>query len=266
MKKILLITLILILTLTFFTGCSKNNSDENTIKIGVSPVPHSEIIKFIKEDLEKDGVEIEIVEFTDYLTPNKALDDGDIDANFFQHEPYMNDFVEKENLNIISLGPVHIEPMGLFSTKYDDINKLEDGSTIAIPNDATNGGRALLLLEKHNLIKLNKEAGLLATENDIIENPKNLKIEALEAAQLPRVLDDLDGAIINGNYALEADLVPTEDALIIEEKDSPFANIIAIRKGEDKEEKFNILMKHLQSDKVKKFIEENYEGALIPGF
>lgn len=216
--------------------------------------------------MEKDGVEVEIVEFTDYIIPNKALDDKDIDANFFQHEPYMNDFREKEDLDIVSLGAVHIEPMGLFSTKHDNINDLKDGSTIAIPNDATNGGRALLLLEQNGLIKLDDKAGLLATENDIVENPKNLEIEALEAAQLPRVLNDLDGAIINGNYALEADLVPTEDALILEEKDSPFANIIAIRKGEENEEKFKILMKHIQSDKVKKFIEDNYEGTLIPAF
>ncbi len=265
MKKISLIFLTLILTFALFTGCGKEENS-NKIKIGVSPVPHSEIIEFIKDDLEKDGVEVEIVEFTDYLIPNKALDDKDIDANFFQHEPYMNDFREKENLDIVSLGAVHIEPMGLFSTKYDNINDLKDGSTIAIPNDATNGGRALLLLEKNGLIKLDDKAGLLTTENDIVENPKNLKIEALEAAQLPRVLNDLDGAVINGNYALEADLVPTEDALILEEKDSPFANIIAIRKGEENEEKFKILMKHIQSDKVKKFIEDNYEGALIPAF
>ena len=265
MKKISLIFLTLILTFTLFTGCGKEENS-NKIKIGVSPVPHSEIIEFIKDDLEKDGVEVEIVEFTDYIIPNKALDDKDIDANFFQHEPYMNDFREKENLDIVSLGAVHIEPMGLFSTKHDNINDLKDGSTIAIPNDATNGGRALLLLEQNGLIKLDDKAGLLATENDIVENPKNLEIEALEAAQLPRVLNDLDGAIINGNYALEADLVPTEDALILEEKDSPFANIIAIRKGEENEEKFKILMKHIQSDKVKKFIEDNYEGTLIPAF
>lgn len=266
MKKVLLTTLIIVLTLVLLTGCGKKENNENTIKIGVSPVPHSEIIKFIQSDLEKDGVKIEIVEFTDYLTPNKALDEGDIDANFFQHKPYMDDCVEKENLDIVSLGPVHIEPMGLFSSKYDNIEDLEDGSTIAIPNDATNGGRALLLLEKYGIIELNNEAGLLATENDIIKNPKNLKFEALEAAQLPRILNDVDGAIINGNYALEAGLVPTKDALIIEEKDSPFANIIAVRKGEENQDKFKILMKHLQSDKVKKFIEENYKGAIIPAF
>lgn len=266
MKKILLITLTILLTFTLFTGCGQKENSDDIIKIGVSPVPHSEIIEFIQDDLEKDGVKIEIVEFTDYLTPNKALDEGDIDANFFQHKPYMDDCVEKDKLDIVSLGNVHIEPMGFFSSKYDNIDDLKDGSTIAIPNDATNGGRALLLLEKFDLIKLDKKVGLLATENDIVENPKNLKFEALEAASLPRVLNDVDGAIINGNYALEADLVPTKDALIIEEKDSPFANIVAVRKGEENEEKFEILMKHLQSDKVKKFIEENYEGALIPAF
>jgi D-methionine transport system substrate-binding protein len=156
--------------------------------------------------------------------------------------------------------------MGLYSTKFETIDELEDGSEIAFPNDPTNGGRALLLLEKYGLIKLDSNAGILATENDIIENPKNLKFTALEAAYLPRVLNEVDGAIINGNYALEASLVPTEDSLILEEKDSPYANIIAIRAGEEKEDKYIKLMKVLQSEKVKKFIEENYGGGVIPAF
>src|SRR5690606_17289280 len=183
-----------------------------------------------------------------------------------QHYPYMNNFREEKKIDIVSIGGVHIEPMGLYSTKFGDIDELEDGSEIAFPNDPTNGGRALLLLEKYGLIKLDPDAGILATENDIVENPKNLKFTALEAAYLPRVLNEVDAAVINGNYALEASLVPTEDDLILEDKDSPYDNIIAVRTGEEKEEKFIKLMEALQSDKVRKFIEENYEGGVIPAF
>ena len=192
--------------------------------------------------------------------------EGELDANFFQHEPYMNTFKEENNIDIVSIGGVHIEPMGLYSNKHDSIDDLPDGCEIAIPNDPTNGGRALLLLEKYDLIKLDEEAGILATENDIVENPKNIKIVPLEAAQLPRVLDDVDGAIINGNYALEAGLVPTKDSLILEDKDSPYANIVAVRAGEENEEKFKKLMEALRSDKMRKFIEETYEGGVIPAF
>lgn len=266
MKKLALITLTIVLVLTSLVGCSKNNGSDNVIRIGVSPRPHRELIEFIEEDLKEEGVELEIIEFNDYVKPNLALAEKELDANFFQHEPYMNNFKEEKNIDIMSIGGVHIEPMGLYSTKFETIDELEDGSEIAFPNDPTNGGRALLLLEKYGLIKLNPEAGISATENDIIENPKNLKLRALEAAYLPRVLNEVDGAIINGNYALEAELVPTEDSLILEEKDSPYPNIIAIRAGEEKEEKYVKLMKILQSEKVRKFIEENYKGGVIPAF
>ncbi|NLJ97951.1 MAG: MetQ/NlpA family ABC transporter substrate-binding protein [Tissierellia bacterium] len=266
MKKFALITLSVILVLATFVGCGKAGDAEDVIKIGVSPRPHRELVELIEEDLEKEGVKLEIIEFDDYVKPNLALADGEIDANFFQHEPYMNDFKEEKNIDIISLGGVHIEPMGLYSSKIESIDELEDGSEIAIPNDTTNGSRALLLLEKEGLIKLDPAVGILATENDIVENPKNLKFEALEAAYLPRVLDEVDGAVINGNYALEADLVPTEDSILLEEKDSPYANIIAVRAGEENEDKLVKLIKVLQSDKVKKFIEDNYEGGVIPAF
>ena len=202
-------------------GCSKEKDDQNTIRIGVSPKPHKEIIELIQEDLEKEGINIEIVEFTDYIKPNLALAEGELDANFFQHEPYMNKFREEKNIDIVSIGGVHIEPMGLYSSKYKTIDELKDGSEIAIPNDVTNGGRALLLLEKYGLISLKDDVGILATEKDIEENPKNLKFTPLEAASLPRILGDVDGAIINGNFALEAGLIPTEDSLILEDKDSP---------------------------------------------
>jgi D-methionine transport system substrate-binding protein len=266
LKKIVLFILITILSFSFLTGCGKGKNDENLIRIGVSPEPHKKIVELVKDDLEKEGIKVEIIEFTDYIKPNLALSEGELDASFFQHEPYMNSFKEEKNIDIVSIGGVHIEPMGLYSSKYKSIDEIKDGSEIAIPNDATNGGRALLLLEEHGIIKLKDGVDILATENDIVENPKNLKFRPLEAAILPRVLNDVDGAIINGNYALEANLVPTKDAILLEDKDSPYANIIAIRGGEENQERFKKLMKALQSDKVKKFIEENYKGGVIPAF
>jgi D-methionine transport system substrate-binding protein len=224
------------------------------------------LIELIEEDLEKEGIKLEIIEFDDYVKPNLALAEKQLDANFFQHEPYMNNFREEKNIDIVSIGGVHIEPMGLYSSKLKNIEDLEDGSEIAIPNDTTNEFRALLLFEKYGLIELDPDAGILATKNDIIHNPKNLKFRELEASTLPRILDDVDGAIINGNYALEAGLIPTEDSLILEEKDSPYANIVAIRKGEENQKRFIELMKALQSDKVRKFIEEEYNGGVIPAF
>lgn len=266
MKKFALSVLIIVLGFAILVGCSNNKNDQNLIRIGVSPMPHKDIIEFVKEDLEKEGIKLEIKEFTDYIKPNLALAEGELDANFFQHEPYMNQFKEEKNIDIVSIGGVHIEPMGLYSSKFQSIEELEDGSEIAIPNDVTNGGRALLLLEKYGLIKLDNNAGILATKEDIVENPKNLKIKELEASALPRILNDVDGAIINGNYVLEAGLIPTKDSILLEEKDSPYANIIAIRKGEENQDRFVKLMKVLQSEKVKKYIEENYNGGVIPAF
>lgn len=265
MKKFTLIGLIAILALTF-VGCGQNESNNNVIRIGVSPEPHGRIVELVKDDLEKEGITLEIEEFTDYVAPNLALADGDLDANFFQHEPYLNNFNEERGTNLVSIGGVHIEPMGLYSSKYKSIDEIEDGAEIAIPNDGTNGGRALLLLAEAGIITLDENAGILATEKDIVDNPKNLKFTPLEAAQLPRIVDSVDGAIINGNYALEAGLVPTKDAILLEGKDSPYANIVAVRAGEENEEKFKKLMEALQSDEVKQFIEENYEGGVVPAF
>ena len=253
-KKNLLLVLLLLVGLI---GNQALISASTTLKVGASPTPHAAILEEIKPLLAKEGIDLKIIEFQDYVQPNLALAEGELDANFFQHEPYMKEFASENNIDIVSLGKVHIETFGLYSTNCKSIDELKDNSVIAIPNDPTNGGRALLLLEKNGLIKLKGDAGLLATENDIIENPKDLKFTPLEAAQLPRVLKDVDGAVINGNYALEAGLVPAKDALIIEDKDSPYANIIAIRKGEEKKEKYQKLLKALQSEKVKEFIEEN---------
>ena len=266
MRKLLSVLSIAALSLALLAGCSPKESGDNKIKIGVSPNPHSQLVSLVIEDLKADGVEVEIVEFTDYVQPNLALESGDLDANFFQHGPYFEDFIEKEDLDLVSLGNVHVEPMALYSDTFKSIDDLADGAQIGIPNDTVNGGRALLLLQSNGLITLKDGVGLEATENDIKDNPKNLKIVALEAAALPSTLQDLDGAVINGNYALDAGLNPLKDGLIIEGGDSPYANLIAVRNGDETQDKFVKLLKALQSDKVREYIEETYEGGVAPAF
>lgn len=266
MKKILSILIILSLSLSLLAGCSQKPSEDNEIVIGVSPEPHSKLVSLVVDDLEKEGIKVKLVEFTDYVQPNLALNDGELDANFFQHLPYLEDFIVKQNVKLTSLGNVHVEPMALYSSKYESIDEIPNGAEIIIPNDTVNGGRALILLENNGLITLKEGVGLEATEKDIDDNPKELKITALEAAGLPRVLDDVDGAIINGNYALEAGLNPVNNGLVVEGKDSPYANIVAVREGEETQEKFVKLLEALQSEEVKKYIEENYNGGVVPAF
>lgn len=266
MKKILTLFLIVSITGLFLVGCGQGPSPDNKIIIGVSPEPHAGLVKHIVEDLGQEGIEVELKEFTDYVMPNNAVNDEEIDANFFQHEPYLIEFNEANGMDLVSIGGVHIEPMALYSMDYTSIDDFPKGARIAIPNDTSNGGRALLLLEAQGIIKLADGVGLTVTENDIVENPKELVFTALEAAALPRILGDVDGAVINGNYALEADLNPVEDGLIIEGEDSPYANIVAVKKGQENEDKFIKLMEALQSDSVKDYIKENYEGALVPAF
>ena len=266
MKKYLSLVLVIVLSLSVLVACGEEEVDQSGIRIGVSPEPHGSLVELIVDELKEEGIEVEIVPFTDYVTPNTSLADGDIDANFFQHKPYFDDFIEKQNLDLVSIGTVHVEPMALYSNSLDSIDSLEDGSEIAIPNDSVNGGRALLLLQAQGLISLGEDSGVEASIADIEDNPKNLSFTELEAAFLPRALDDVDAAIINGNYALEAGLNPLQDGLLIEDGDSPYANLIAVRKGEEGQERFSKLLKALQSDKVKIFIEENYEGAVVPAF
>ena len=272
MKKVLSLALIVVLSLSFLVACTSDGGNETdavdsqTIKIGVTPEPHKTLVELVVDDLKEEGVEVEIVEFTDYVTPNTLLADGDLDANFFQHGPYFEDFIEKQELELVSIGTVHVEPMALYSNSIESIDDLEENAEIGIPNDSVNGGRALLLLEANGIITLDESAGIEATPKDIVDNPKNLKFSELEAAFLPRALDDVAAAVINGNYALEADLNPLTDGLIIEDGDSPYANLIAVRKGEEKEEKFAKLLKALQSDKVKTYIEDTYEGGVVPAF
>ena len=247
-------------------GGDKGTAKEVTLKIGATPVPHSEILAEIKPDLKEQGITLEVVEFNDYVQPNIALNDKELDANFFQHEPYLNDFVkEHKDVKLKNAGGVHIEPMGIYSKKIKDLKELADGATVSIPNDPTNGGRSLLLLQKAGLLKLKDGVNETATVQDIAENPKNLVIQEVEAAQLPRTLEDVDISIINTNFAMNADLNPMRDALFIEDKTSPYVNIIAVREDENRDE-IKTLVKSLQSDKVKKFIEDKYKGAIVPAF
>ena len=254
-------------------GCSgekkeaAQSSDKKVVlKVGATPVPHAEILNEIKPLLAKDGIDLQIIEFTDYVKPNLSLNDKEIDANFFQHEPYLKKFAADRKLDLVNLVAVHIEPMGVYSKKLKDIKSVPDGAKVAIPNDPTNGGRALNILAKAGLIKLKDGVGISATVGDIVENPKNLKITEAEAAMLPRTLDDVALAVINSNFAMEAKLNPTKDALFIEPKDSPYANIVAVRKGDENRKEIQALKKALTSPEVKKFIEEKYKGAVIPAF
>lgn len=241
-------------------------TEKITVKVGVSPVPHAEIMNLIKPILEAEGVNLEIQEFTDYVLPNVSLNDKKLDANFFQHLPYLEKFNAENKMDLVSVAKVHIEPMGAYSQKIKSKDEIADGATVAIPNDATNEGRALLLLQAEGLIKLKDESGLTQTPKDIVENPKSLKFQELEAASLPRVLIDVDFAIINTNYALEAKLNPTKDALFIEGDQSAYANILVTRQDNKDSEGIQKLVKALQSEEVKKFLEEKYQGAVVPAF
>lgn len=236
------------------------------LTIGVSPVPHADIVNFVAPTLKNQGIEVKVVEFSDYVQPNLSLADKELDANFFQHKPYLDEFAESRGLKLESLVAVHIEPMGVYSKSVKKVEDLAEGAKIAIPNDPTNGGRALKVLETAGLIKLKADAGILATPNDIVENPKKLSFLEIEAAQLPRALDDVAAAAINSNFALGANLNPTKDAIAIESKDSPYANIVAIRAGESNREDLQKLKAVLTSPEVKKFLEDKFQGSVVPAF
>lgn len=237
-----------------------------TLKVGASPLPHAKILEHIKPALEKEGVNLEIVEFTDYVLPNTQVDSKEIDANLFQHKPYLDNQIKERKLDLESVIAVHVEPLGAYSKTIKSADELKDGSVVAIPNDPSNAGRALTLLSKNGVIKLNDETKLEATAKDIVENPKNLEFKEVEAAMLPRMLDELDLAVINTNYALEAGLDPTKDALFIEDKDNPYANLLVARPDNKDSDAIQKLAKALTSEDVKTFIEEEYKGAVIPAF
>ena len=272
MKKLLVALLALVSLAVVAAGCGGGDKKDApaekkvTLKVGATAVPHAEILNDIKPMLAKEGVDLQIIEFSDYVKPNLALNDKELDANFFQHEPYLDTFVSERKLELISAGKVHIEPMGIYSKKIKTLNDIPNGAKIAIPNDPSNGGRALALLESAKLLKLKDGVGVKATIGDITQNEKKLQIVEIEAALLPRSMDDTDLSVINSNFAMEAKLNPVKDSLFTEPKESPYANIVAVRKGDESRPEIQKLMKALQSPEVKKFIEEKYKGAVVPAF
>jgi len=238
-----------------------------TLHIAASPVPHAEILEFIKPQLAKEGVELKVKVFTDYIQPAVQVNEKHLDGNFFLHQPYLNEFKKSHKNDIeVPIAKVHVEPFAAYSSKYKKLADLPDGATIAIPNDPSNSGRALLLLAKQGLLKLKDPKNISATQKDIIENPKKLKFKELEAATLPRVLNQVDLALINTNYAIEAKLNPVKDSLFIEDANSPYANLLVAREDNKNSPAFKKLVAALNSPEVKKFIEEKYKGAVVPAF
>ncbi|MFV9511363.1 MetQ/NlpA family ABC transporter substrate-binding protein [Tepidibacillus sp. LV47] len=278
MKKLLIVLLIAILSVSLVAcGNAKQenqgaNADQGkneaiTLVVGATAVPHAEILEKIKPTLEKEGVKLDIKVFQDYVQPNIQLSEGKLDANYFQHVPYLETFTKERNItNLVDIAKVHVEPMGIYSKKVKNLNEVQNGAKVSIPNDPSNMGRALVLLEKAGLIKLKDGVGIKGTKSDIVDNPKNLEIVPLDAAMLPRSLEDVTLSVINTNYALQAKLNPVKDSLFIEDKDSPYANVLVVRKGDENKEAIQKLVKALNSEEVRKFIEEKYNGAVVPAF
>jgi D-methionine transport system substrate-binding protein len=268
MKKIIGIVLVLTLLTAVLGGCSSKS--DKKIVVGASTTPHAQILEQVKPILAKEGYDLEIVEYVDYVQPNLALDSGDLDANYFQHQPYLDQFNKENKTDLVSVAKIHYEPFGIYPGKTATIDALPDGAQIAVPNDATNEARALLLLEAQGLIKLKDGAGLNATKNDIVENPKNIDIVEIEAAQLARSLQDVDLAVINGNYAIQGGLNVATDAIAVEDKDSiaadTYANIIAVKSGNENKAAIKALVKALQSDEIRQYINDTYDGAVVPKF
>jgi D-methionine transport system substrate-binding protein len=248
--------------LAAFTGAAQAES----ISVAATAVPHAEILEFVKPALAKQGVELKIKVFTDYVQPNVQVAEGRLDANFFQHQPYLDEFNSSRGTKLVSIAGVHVEPFGAYSSKIKTLAELPQGANVVIPNDATNGGRALLLLQKAGVITLKDDAGITATVKDITNNPKAIKVRELEAATLPRVLAQVDLALINTNYALEAGLNPSKDALVIEGSDSPYVNILVVDSKNKDAAGLQKLAKALNSAEVKAFINDKYKGAVVPAF
>ncbi len=244
-----------------------NSAVAKTIKIGATPVPHAEVLEYIKPKLKEQGVNLEIVIFNDYVQPFLTTEDHQLDANYFASRPWYEQFVIEHNLkNLVEVAGIHIEPLGLYSSSIKNLNDLKDGATVAIPSEPTNTGRALLLLQSAGLIRLEDPKAIDATPFQIVENHKNLKFKELESPQLPRSLEDVDVAVINTNYALGANLNPSKDALFIEQKNSPYVNLIIAHKDVAQDADLLKVIKTLESDDVRKFIEKQYEGAVVPAF
>lgn len=236
------------------------------LTVAATAVPHAEILENLKPTLAEQGIELDVKVFTDYVQPNIQVSEGRLDANYFQHQPYLEEFNKGRGTELTPVTGVHIEPFGAYSKKISALDELSEGATVAIPNDVTNGGRALLLLHREGVITLKDPTNILATPRDIAENPKNLEFYELEAATLPRVLNQVELALINTNYALDAGLKPTEDALAIEGSDSPYVNILVAQPDNKDSDAMQALAKALTSEETRQFIKENYQGAVVPAF
>lgn len=249
-------------------GGKENKADDKTITVAASPTPHAEILEAAKDLLKEKGYTLEIKEFDDYPQQNVVVDEGEFDANYFQHQPYLDNFNEEKGSDLVSAAKIHYEPLGIYPGASDDLENIKDGAKIAVPNDATNEARALLLLEENGIITLKEDAGLNATKKDVEENPHNIEIVELDAAQIARVVEELDFVILNGNYALDAGFNVQTDAIAKEEADSEaaqtYANIIAVKKENKDSEKIKALVEVLQSEEIGKFITDTYEGAVVP--
>ncbi|MBC3268769.1 MetQ/NlpA family ABC transporter substrate-binding protein [Pseudomonas sp. SWRI81] len=249
-----------------FAAVAAFSAHAETLTVAATPVPHAEILEFVKPALAKEGVDLKVKVFTDYIQPNVQVAEKRLDANFFQHQPYLDEFNKAKGTSLVAVTGVHLEPLGAYSSKVKKIEELPSGANVVIPNDATNGGRALLLLAKAGVITLKDPTNILSTIKDIATNPKDLKFRELEAATIPRVLTQVDLALINTNYALEAKLDPSKDALVIEGNDSPYVNILVSRADNKDSDAMKKLAAALHSPEVKQFITEKYKGAVLPAF
>ena len=251
-------------------GDATANGETITLTVGATPNPHAEILAQVKDDLAAEGIDLVVKEYSDYVVPNTAVEEGDLDANYFQHTPYMEKFNEENGTHLVSVGKIHYEPMGIYPGLTKTLEELPDGATIAVPNDATNEARALQLLAAQGLIELKEDAGLNATPNDITSNPKNLQFKELEAAMLPQTASEVDLSVINSNFAMEGGMNPATDSLASEDADSEaaqtFANVVAVKEGHETDPALQARVKALQSDTVKEYIEKTYSGAVVAVF
>lgn len=273
-KKILALALAGVLVVGALTGCgssksesSEKKTDDKKITVAASATPHAEILEEAKTLLKDKGYELEVKVFDDYVQPNNVVESGEFDANYFQHVPYLEQFNEEKGTHLVVAGKIHYEPFGIYPGTKKDLKDIAKGDKIAVPNDTTNEARALLLLQDNGIIKLKDVAGIKATVNDIEENPNNIEIVELEAAQVPRVVNEVAYVVLNGNYALEANYTVKKDALAYEKSDSEaaktYVNVIAVKEGNENSEKIKALVDVLKSDSIKKFIDEKYDGAVI---
>ncbi len=267
MKKLVSIIAVLALSVSVLAGCGNSATDEKTIKVAATAVPHAELLEQAKPILAEQGYTLEVEIFSDYVQPNEVVEAGDFDANYFQHIDYLESFNAEKGTHLVNAGGIHYEPFGLYPGKETDLANME-GATIAVPNDTTNEARALLLLQDNGIITLKEGVGLLATVNDIVENPHNVEIVELEAAQIPRTLQDVSFGVINGNYAMEAGLTVADNSLVYESADSEaiarYVNVIAVKEGNENSDKIKALVEALKSDAVKAYINDNYNGGVIP--